>query len=275
MINSDKILFIPSIRHGNGTGHLRRCLEWSSDLKKAHYYLPSGDRESAIDLKNHPLIKKTANLVRHDSEKELKQIDWELIVLDNRRTSAVPSVLNKIPVIAIDETGLFRQRASYVLDILPSRTRNLVNKHEFSFLNFPETIRPVRPLKKILISFGGEDPGNLSQKILDSLDQKLLEHYDWSVILPHRGNTEIIPTQVQCLQYVEDLKNQLHHYDLVITSYGLTALEALASRVFVLLFNPGSYHDQLSRNFRIPYCPRGFKKNKKQLNQYLNHAMDH
>jgi 2-polyprenyl-3-methyl-5-hydroxy-6-metoxy-1,4-benzoquinol methylase/spore coat polysaccharide biosynthesis predicted glycosyltransferase SpsG len=274
MINPDKILFIPSLRQGNGTGHLKRCLDWASGFKEVHIYLLDCETEKSIDMQNHPIFKTVGNLIYHDAVTDSEGDHWELIILDNRLTSDLPIQFKGVPVLAIDEAGDLRKSASYILDILPSSLKELPNLQEFSFFNGPKSIRPDRKLKKILISFGGEDPCNLSTKILQSLDMKLLSRFDWYVILPEKNKSvNSTPLEVHCLDYADNLKDQLMHYDFVITSYGLTAVESLCSRVPVLLFNPGKYHDKLSRLSKIPYCPKAYKKVNSQINHVLSEAL--
>jgi SAM-dependent methyltransferase len=49
------------------------------------------------------------------------------------------------------------------------------------------------------------------------------------------------------LRSVPNLKERLADYDLIVTSYGLTAFEAARARVPVLLVSPTPYHERLSR----------------------------
>jgi 2-polyprenyl-3-methyl-5-hydroxy-6-metoxy-1,4-benzoquinol methylase len=53
---------------------------------------------------------------------------------------------------------------------------------------------------------------------------------------------------------VQDLKEHLASYDLVVTQFGLTAFEAAWAGCAVLLLNPSRYHQALSRVSGFPEC---------------------
>jgi len=266
MIDTNRILFIPSTRKGNGTGHLKRCLDWGSDLQVQHLYSLDHSESEIQALKDHPLCSRHPRIRWHSKPTS----DWDLIILDNRSTASLPEEFAGIPVIAIDESGSMRDTASYTLDILPSLTQSSPNFRNFNFLKTSHNKRSFSgQTKKILVTFGGEDPSSLGLKVLRALDSDLKKAYDWTFIIPNHQFSEESEKGVECLNYINDLKEQLWNYDLVITSFGLTAFESRASRVPVILINPGSYHDRLSTESEFSFLKNGHKKKSRQVIRFI------
>ncbi len=255
---------MPSVQKGNGTGHLKRCIEWSRSLPVQNFFCPDGDLyfsdEKIIDLLK---ICKSPVLYRSNLNN-----DWDLIILDNRNTKPgyIPADMEHIPVIAIDESGEYRNTAPYIIDILPGLHKMLPNQQGLSFFQLPEKRKETKlesEFLDILVSFGGEDPGKLTETLLIALGDRTFPHTRWTLVEGPFFTTPLASSSnsdVRMLKSPENLKNLLRHYDLVITSYGITAFEAVASNTPVILINPSQYHDKLSHNAFIPYIPKGWKK---------------
>ena len=268
MNKKDKILFLPSVLKGNGTGHLKRCVNWSLNLPVQNFYVPRGE-ESFSDQEIDRITGSCCNprIYRDDPGSE-----WDLLILDNRDTPLdyLPKSLQNLPLVALDEAGPYRYIAPFSADILPGlkNKTSQVNRSGLSFLDLPERkhgTSPVRDIRKILVSFGGEDPAGLSGKFLKGLEQNPPLKQSWTFV---EGPFFKAPLQEQIsqkIQYMDILKSPpalkdlLSSYDLVICSYGLTAFEAVASGTSVLLVNPGSYHDRLSRQNGFPLISGGWK----------------
>jgi 2-polyprenyl-3-methyl-5-hydroxy-6-metoxy-1,4-benzoquinol methylase len=259
MINSDKILFIPSLRKGNGTGHLKRCLDWASDFKTINILILRDADDELFDFKNHPLCKEQNNIQWH----EAPGTGWELIILDNRSSESLPLSLNNIPLIAIDDSGSIRKNASYLMDTLPSLTNQLMNTDGYRFLKRPYNKTVPESLKNILISFGGEDASNLAVKVLDALntvDMSLFirgSEIKIDLIVPGAFDNSLKATEVNISihPYIPELSDKLCNYDLIVCQFGMTAFEALSCSRFIYLLNPGAYHDSLSSAADLPFHP--------------------
>lgn len=259
MIQTDKILFIPSLRKGNGTGHLKRCLDWGETFKTMHIFIHQNNDEELLDYKNHPLCCRRDNIQWHEDP----GTDWELVVLDNRSSDSLPDSLRGIAILALDESGKIRENASYVMDTLPALTKQMINSDGYRFLK--RNYNPVCPdsLKRILISFGGEDPSDLAGRVLVALNTDIISSYiiktgiKIDLIIPSESHKtpQIHADNIRVLPYVTELSEKLCDYDLIVCQYGLTAFEALSCSRFVFLLNPGYYHDQLSSAADIPYHP--------------------
>lgn len=252
------LVFYPSIRIGEGTGHLRRVVSIIHQILK--------DIRCAVYIKNKEQIKEVA----HNILKELPDEviidefpkDTALIVLDNFRTSHNEMLKLKAiaPVVAIDE-GEARGLADFLLDILPSlkienRTENLKyipNIEDVTFIPLPLSRKINRnqhkiiPSKtKVLVVCGGENASNMAMPVAKHLDNI---GFQVSVVDPNLSFEDITKCsqEIQTFSVIENLRERLHEWDIVVTHYGFTAFEALVAGCFVLLLSPTPYHYKLGK----------------------------
>lgn len=265
---SRRILFVPSVAKGNGSGHLVRCFSLARELGEgaAIYVAETKGNESwtaaelslaySRELSGLPLLTELQADLR-----------WELVVLDRRATGAEElSFWERLgPVVALDEGGPGRAVASYLIDILPrlgpARRRGRApfegpNRASLGFLDLPRNRRePPEAFKRVLVSFGGEDPAGLAvllSRLL--LLEKFVEPENLTLVSGalRRGAPPLGLDGATVLGPVQDLKEHLAHYDLVITQFGLTAYEAAFAGCGVILLNPSAYHQSLARTAGFP-----------------------
>ncbi len=261
------IRFIPSVREGNGTGHLRRCLEMAEAINNSTSFAGAIKAsvlvERGLDQGSH-----SGTLQAVDSILEsfaAVPVDFEaagspadLTVIDRRNSSNayVESLrMNNTMVVGLDEGGTGRAFCDYLIDSFPlSRRRSLPNLH-LPAPGSPEFRRsePVTAFNSIIVTFGGEDHAGLTPLLCSTLVEKV--HIAAGEITAVRGPSAPeweLPDGIKLLDKPSRLKELLHGYDLVITSFGITAYEALASGAAVLLVNPSRYHEKLSRVAGFP-----------------------
>ena len=107
--------------------------------------------------------------------------------------------------------------------------------------------------RRILVSFGGEDPAGLTSRMLDALVSRLgVSRERLTVVEGPLFRRHEWPQGIAVLRSPERLADLLAGFDLVITSFGLTTFEALAAGSAVVNFNPSRYHRELSRAAGIP-----------------------
>lgn len=240
MVEKRTVIIYPHLGDRAGTGHIKRVLPFLTDIRFNAYILHNDinyackiiekfgiDPERVIDLK--------------DIDRYRKNIDF--VVLDNRESDRYlyDKLADIAPVIAIDEGGFARSYASYLIDILPNLTITKPNHFNPGLLNLPDKQRESPGRKKILVTFGGQDPYFLTGRVVDSLK----ESFDLTTVIGPLFKTRDFG--VKKIDNPESLKDILHKYDLVITSFGLTAYEAISSNVPVALYNPTEYHEKLGR----------------------------
>ncbi|PKL08636.1 MAG: hypothetical protein CVV51_07975 [Spirochaetae bacterium HGW-Spirochaetae-7] len=252
-----EIILVPSVRRGNGSGHLSRCFGLAKAIGAgAAIFLPADPGPgcwSSDELRlAYPRETKTIRIV----DELGKGARFALVVLDNRETSILElerwSALG--PVAAIDEGGEARLRAEYLVDILPRPPRAIrsggpANLASLGFLSLPTARRqPPSALKRLLVSFGGEDPAGLADRFLEAaIGGGLVEPQQVTVVSGALSRAAATFPGITAIGPVQDLKEMLRSYDLVVTQFGLTAFEAAWAGCAVLLLNPGAVHEGLAR----------------------------
>lgn len=273
-MHNSSYLIVPVCNEGIGTGHLRRMISLYRDLKK------SSPVSIFIPLTQIPEIHK--NLLDNGVEQDDIVISdipengvWDFIIVDYRSIphSLIYNLLDKGFLIGIDEGSKNRKYFNYLIDIIPSlETFISPNISSTGLMDLPER-REYRTSflhKKILISFGGEDPAGLTGIVLKFIKD---HNYFSGSELTITGNINIeqekYSQSVKILNNQKKLKDILKNFDLIITSFGLTAFESLASGVPFILLNSSAYHQKLSE--KCGFFDIGIKKpNKKKLEQFIN-----
>lgn len=253
------ILFYPSTRIGEGTGHLRRVIEIMKNLE--------ADIRVAILVPNKESLKNVAKELLQDIKEELivQEIppNTSLIVLDNFRTTEEEMFdLKKIaPVVAIDEGGSGRPYADFLLDVLPSlkieeleeRLSLLANIEDVSFIPLPTNRKSNDAKKKhkiianetrVLVVFGGENTAKQAMPTAQALSEI---GFEVTVVAKNLSFEDIARCSQQVKTYpeIKDLREKLCQWDVVVTHYGFTAFEALVAGCLVLLLSPTPYHYKL------------------------------
>lgn len=261
---------------GQGTGHLRRMLALVLSLgSEASIYL---DKDN---LKGKGTASEIISYLGY-SDLDIEWIDsidpqerWDLIVLDRRKTTLSEfKYYARLGMVAgIDEGGESREYIPYLIDILPGGEYSVrANITDISLLDLPGIEFSFNyPFKKVLISFGGEDPADLSSKLLDLLlNSNLLPGENITLVIGPLFKQKSWPGGIRLLKNCSDLKSILPDYDLIFTSYGLTCFEAISSGAAVILLNPSPYHQHLSKLLRIPEIGSVKPDKKKLVNLLAN-----
>ena len=255
---------LPSLLRGNGTGHLVRCSRIVDALDNGILCLPEVDLPGFFTT---PEVEKILfrRLEPGKIQYSLPEKTNSLVLLDRRECD--DTLWNSLPrgcrTIGIDEGGPFRAEMDYLFDTLPGR-RYRVEPHQrgLHLLGRPEKRRnwPTK-LSKVLIAFGGEDPARLTEKTLAYWEglrkSRGISLPEIWVCRGFLGERKKLSLPVHLLSSQGDLKNRLADFDLVLTSYGLTAFEALGAGVPVILKDPSPYHRALTAGANLPSLGRG------------------
>jgi len=250
-MHNKSYLLVPSCNKGNGTGHLRRMIELYRGLKE------SSSVSIFINTEQLPEIHKKL-LDESVDEDDIYKIalpfneTWDFIVVDYRNTpNKLFSYLSlKGFLIGIDE-GNSRAYFNYLIDIIPALKSSVkANISSPGLMDLPErreySSAPV--YNKILISFGGEDPMGLTKTLMEFIYNYNYFPESEISIISNKTVPGKFPDSFKFPGKQKNLKLIIKDYDLIFTSFGLTAFEALAAGVPFLLLNPGSYHKKLSDN---------------------------
>lgn len=251
---SGRFLLIPSTARGNGMGHIKRSLHLCKQLPDAYIYIPetSTDSQRGTD----ELEELLEDFDRKMLCTSLKGIlDIETVILDMRRApeDIVRTLAAHRRSIALDEGGYFRSRFGYLIDTLANleykRPPNIFSPF---LLDLPrrkrEEIRGSRDVLRVLLSFGGEDPAGLTVTTAKTLLRiQIPAEIRCTAVMGPLAVRQELPSEVNLLEYTPNLKEQFADYDVVITSFGLSAYEAASAGCGVICISPGRYHRKLTR----------------------------
>ena len=280
-----KVLFVPIIKKNSGTGHLKRTIKWAkSTLYQPFIYIPENYPDKNNSDKNYPGSSDFDNSKSNMVSKEnfsaipgLKEIEKSIVldlsgkyyiaIFDMRKTD--PALVKEIEksakiLVSVDEGGENRKNFDYLIDTLPNTVSKTAQPNIFStdLLGYEDkrniagagekTANQQKKYSNILISFGGEDSKDITKKFLDKAQKKnIFKNINVTVVIgPFFKNKSHIKENFSFFNIIESpssLSKLIEESDLVFTSFGLTAYEALYAGKDVLLINPTKYHRKLSR----------------------------
>ncbi len=258
-----RFLFVPSVRRGNGTGHVQRALNWVSQMpkgsagvfiKKIEWRDEFSQLASAAGVDDHTFI---TDHTRVTSSR------WDFAVLDQRATEKAEFsswTRTGIQLIGLDEGGPKRRRFSYLIDTFPlPASFSRPNVNEPALLSLPDRRRVTEEsgendeFQNILVSFGGEDPAHLTELCTRWLIARRVNSFAKITVVtgPLFGERRL-PEAVEVWNAPQNLAESLYRFDVVITSFGLTAYEAAYAGCGVVVLNPSRYHRRLGRRAGFP-----------------------
>ncbi|MCK9168908.1 MAG: methyltransferase domain-containing protein [Treponema sp.] len=250
---TDPVLYVPSVKEGRGTGHLRRCLEAAAKTG-ASVYIPKNATLAEIpEIINQAKSTGLADWqIAYDfpSKKEYSLIVADCFALD-RDTAA--QLHECAPLAAVDEGSSNTEYCDYLLDVIPSYgISRKANMAEAEFIKRPQNRRSAEQctskadIKKILVCLGGEDPADLAVPAASAFSG---ENRRITAVIPdghiHPESTE----EIEYVNSIPQLREKLASYDLVITHYGLTAYEAVYAGCAVILLATTQLHKQLAEKY--------------------------
>jgi 2-polyprenyl-3-methyl-5-hydroxy-6-metoxy-1,4-benzoquinol methylase/spore coat polysaccharide biosynthesis predicted glycosyltransferase SpsG len=253
-----RFLVVPAGGAGNGTGHLARCIRLSRSVGGEVTFLTTRLDADARSFLQRELLRFPARRRPAVINRIAAGGIWDVVLVDARSMTReeLDAVAAHGPVVCLDEGGEAREFASFLVDALPGLPgRSDANLSSLAFLDLPPRARKKagEPVRKVLLTFGGEDKANLTGRLLAALssgdffspDQvtvvegPLFRVHDW-------------PQGVEVVKSPGDLPDLLSGYDLVFTHFGNTAFEALAAGVPAILLSPTRYHDSLGAACGFP-----------------------
>lgn len=247
----DTILFVPSVKKGCGTGHLRRCLKAAADSGGFIYIPENPELEEAESLVGEYLSGenglKPYQIVRTFPEKD----EFSLVVTDlfSMEKSTVQKLHSVSTVASIDEGSDFTAWCDFLLDIIPSCiVRRAANCSLPALIEKPVNRRTpgTFSLSSVLVCFGGEDPASLT---VPAAQYFAGAGYSVTAVLASRKQPSSPIENVTFIEPFSNLKEKLYEYDLVVTHYGLTAFEANSAGCAVILVATSRLHETLSKSY--------------------------
>lgn len=262
MVKKRTIVLYPHLGPKAGTGHIKRLIPFFYDERFDVYII---HRDPAF-------VKEVANVFNLDQNRvfSLNEIclinnNIDMIILDNKESDRyLYDKLKKIaPVVALDEGGDARDYIPYCIDTLPNLLESEPNYFNPGLLDLPIKIKDLKELSKVLVTFGGQDPYDLTAVVVDKLKDK----YNLTTVIGPLF--KIKDFGVEKIVNPKNLKDIISDYDLIITSFGITAYESIACGVPVALLNATPYHQDISDKagfYSIDQkCHINYKKAKRTL----------
>ncbi len=252
------VIFVPSVKKGQGTGHLHRCLNAALE-NKAFVYIP---KESSLTERN-SIVNEYLNAGLSETQiiNELPDESYSpVIVTDIFKLSReeAQTFYKCKKLISIDEGSDFTSYSDYLLDIIPSCVyQRLPNVFDTSFILKPENVRknPSLNIEKVLVCIGGEDPANLTLPAVKALAKVLPGAEITAIVSDVEKYKDVL--QINFIPPVENLKEKLFEYDLVVSHYGLTAFEASFAGCAVIMLATTKLHEKLAQNYDFAFVPMG------------------
>jgi len=245
------VLYVPSVKAGRGTGHLRRCLEAAAKTGASVYIPADAELAEIPEIINQSETYGFAQWqIAHDfpEKNEYSLIVADCFALDREQVKLLHDCA---PLAAIDEGSAYTSYCDYLLDVIPSYgLSRKANMTDPAFMKMPEHRRTKKPcsskadITDILICLGGEDPANLS---VPAAGVFAGEGRKVTVIMPQEHEHAEHIQNVEFSGPVPQLREKLAGYDLVVTHYGLTAYEAAYAGCAVVLLSTTPLHEQLAR----------------------------
>ncbi|RLW70603.1 MAG: hypothetical protein B6D68_00630, partial [spirochete symbiont of Stewartia floridana] len=253
------LILRPLDKENSGTGHMRRLFRLAVELHRHE------DMTSILAVDNpqywKDIIPGFPGSVRIVSTQKLLADTDSLIspcciVLFDQKETALKELQDFLRLgmpVLLDDDGPARAYAPFVIDSIPGPRRTKANQNSGAFLELPPRKREPEPGGGILLGFGSQDPGNLTVPALDFLSKEPgICSARITVTNPAAIKTRDHPNNsFQILNAAQSLREHLHHYGLVICSYGLTAIEALAAGAAVITIDPSPYHVRLSKRLGL------------------------
>ncbi len=225
-----------------GIGHLTRAVSLirvGRSLFSASLCITRGDAECLSERINLPSGTKIFRRIQ-----DAGRVD--LIVSDMRNTGRREmAALNRIaPVLSIDDCGPGGELSFITMYTLPALNSVHGNLQGTDYLILNEKIRTLQTsdaVKSIgvLVSFGGEDPFNLTGYVTSVLNSIGITPV---VVTGPLYRHKTVEGECRVVHNPSDLFELISQSEVLITSFGMTMYEAFYLRTPVVLFNHSRYH---------------------------------
>jgi 2-polyprenyl-3-methyl-5-hydroxy-6-metoxy-1,4-benzoquinol methylase/spore coat polysaccharide biosynthesis predicted glycosyltransferase SpsG len=251
-------LLVPAAGAGEGMGHMMRSIALARALGSSVSFLTTRmDSAARAHL--------AGELSRFPSRPRplmlsglAKASRWDLVIVDARRTTCeeLERLMGHGLVVCLDEGGEAAGYAPFLVDAIPGLPGiRAANVSSPAFLSLPRRTRRAvaSPITRVLVSFGGEDREDLTGGLLDALARdESLASLRLTVVEGPLFKARQWPETVAVIRHASGLGGMIREHDLLITHFGITAFEALAAGVPVVLLNPTPYHARLGAAAGFP-----------------------
>ena len=254
ILKKKKILIKADASHEIGTGHIYRGLSLASKLVNHEVVFLLDEAQplgiEIVNSNNYPYIthnsdkgegKDADDKAKEEIVEKIVEYDPDIVINDilNTNSKYTKSLRDKgFFIVNFEDVGGGVKYAHMVFDALYEHKIPLQNlysghkyyilKDEFYYQSFKEISEDV---KKVLLTFGGTDPNNLTEKVLESiLKSNYKNNIEIILGLGYANKKEIQEKykdneKIEIFENVKNMSEHMHSADLIFTSAGRTMYE--------------------------------------------------
>jgi len=258
MENNKLVIISTKVSKNYGAGHLKRSINIAKELLPFSYPIifVNNDKNGIRELEKSG-IKYVVIKSKKDEIKLLDSISYDILLVDKRETSFYKN--RRGITVGIDNYGSDTDYFDFTISALPYEKEFNVNFKGIEYLVLDSKIFEIRKsknrdIKNILVTFGGSDPKDLSSLIVHILEE-ISNNFNVKIILgplySGKINKDRLPPNFTIQEFKESLYDYIQWADIVITSFGITAIESLVAERPVFLINPTDYHNRLANILKV------------------------
>jgi CMP-N-acetylneuraminic acid synthetase/spore coat polysaccharide biosynthesis predicted glycosyltransferase SpsG len=253
-----------------GSGHVYHCLQLADELadQELGFLLKDCDDFVSELVTSHGYEWRTETDLAADLE-ELRRPGVNLVVNDKLETSEEEVLTERAlgyRVVNIEDLGPGSRLADWVVNALydqpNSSSPNTSSGAAYAtlrseFFHMPEKQTRAQP-ERILLAFGGTDPGHLAARCARILDERV--DCEIRAVLGPGAEESGFPDEVAVVRRVRSMAAEMHAADLIITSAGRTVYEAAVVGTPVAVLAQGARdatHAHLSFDFGVVFLGIG------------------
>ena len=273
---------MPLAARQEGIGHLRRSAALAADWPEATLVVAPTEAGAAAEA----LVGTGSPITSLRTDSTFGARGEHDLVIADRRSSNIRDLLSwgrRGTVVGLDEGGPARRYMPVIVDTLPNLAADRANLASVALLSSTdpdadadrrrrETATESAAARCWIVSFGGDDGAHLSQAITRMLLCVAPAGVEVVVVAGPRFGARLWPPGARVMPPQARLADVLRTAEIVFTSYGLTAFEALALGVPVVLASPTRYHERLalaadlpSLGLAVPWHPRRHRRSLARL----------
>ena len=243
ILKKKKILIKADASHEIGTGHIYRGLSIASKLvnHEVVFLLDEGQPLGIEIIKNnnYPYITHSSN--KEELIEKIVEYDPDIIINDILNTSSkyTKTLRDKgFFIVNFEDLGGGVKYAHMVFDALYEHKiplQNLYSGHKYYILKdefYYQSFKKIKEeVNKVLLTFGGSDPNNLTEKVLESiLESNYKNKIEIILGLGYANKKEIQEKykdneRIEIYENVKNMSEHMHSADLIFTSAGRTMYE--------------------------------------------------
>ena len=254
ILKKKKILIKADASHEIGTGHIYRGLSIASKLVNHEVvFLIDEAQPLGIEIvsnNNYPYIthnsakwegKEAETLAKEELIEKIVEYDPDIIINDilNTNSKYTKTLRDKgFFIVNFEDVGGGVKYAHMVFDALYEHKiplKNLYSGHKYYILKdefYYQSFKEIKEkVNKVLLTFGGTDPNNLTEKVLESILESPYENQIEVILgLGYANKKEIQEKykdneRIEIYENVKNMSEHMHDADLIFTSAGRTMYE--------------------------------------------------